>query len=288
MPVLYVLAGIVALFVILFSIRVSVIIDYSDKTVVTLKYLFLKIPLVDTSKPEKEKKEKKKKKDKKSKDNKTEEATASEDTATAVENTSEGASQATAEATEASTEKAKPEKKQGNSLLKQLYIDEGYEGIEKMLRAVGNALGKFFGKLYKTLVFDELYITMITVGSDAADTAIKHGKLCAWAFPVLGKLVSTSKVKKYDFDFSPDFLGKKSEAEAYIRLHVIPIHITNAAVALAFKLVFKVLFKILFAKKKSDKSKMVKSAVEEVLNSPDTAVEDTKNKTNINKDGASS
>ena len=38
-----------------------VIIDYSDKTVVTLKYLFLKIPLVDTSKPEKEKKEKKKK-----------------------------------------------------------------------------------------------------------------------------------------------------------------------------------------------------------------------------------
>ena len=157
-----------------------------------------------------------------------------------------------------------------------------------MLRAVGNALGKFFGKLYKTLVFDELYITMITVGSDAADTAIKHGKLCAWAFPVVGKLVSTSKVKKYDFDFSPDFLGKKSEAEAYIRLHVTPIHITNAAVALAFKLVFKVLFKILFAKKKSDKSKTVKSAVEEVLNSPDTAVEDTKNKTNINKEGASS
>ena len=129
---------------------------------------------------------------------------------------------------------------------------------------------------------------MITVGSDAADTAIKHGKLCAWAFPVLGKLVSTSKVKKYDFDFSPDFLGKKSEAEAYIRLHVTPIHITNAIVVLAVRLVFKVLFKILFAKKKSDKSKLVKSAVEEVLNNPDTAAENTKNKTNIDKDGASS
>ncbi len=285
MTVLYVLAGIVALFVILFSLRVSLIIDYSDKTVVTLKYLFLKIPLVDTSKPEKEKKEKKKKKDKKAKENKTEntveEATESADTATdGVDATTEGS--------EPTNEKAKPEKKQGNSLLKQLYLDEGYEGIEKMLRAVGNSLGKFFGKLYKTLVFDELYITMITVGSDAADTAIKHGKLCAWAFPVLGKLVSTSKVKKYDFDFSPDFLGKKSQAEAYIRLHVTPIHITNATVALAFKLVFKVLFKILFAKKKSDKSKTVKSAVEEVLNSPDTAVEDTKNTTNINKDGASS
>lgn len=285
MPVLYVLAGIVALFVILFSLRVSLIIDYSDKTVVTLKYLFLKIPLVDTSKPEKEKKEKKKKKDKTTKDDKTEDTT---DATTTGEVTVTESAETTTGGTTAETKKAKPQKKQGNSLLKQLYLDEGYEGIEKMLRAVGNSLGKFFGKLYKTLVFDELYITMITVGSDAADTAIKHGKLCAWAFPVLGKLVSTSKVKKYDFDFSPDFLGKKSQAEAYIRLHVTPIHITNAAIALAFKLVFKVLFKILFAKKKSDKTKLVKSAVEEVLNTPDTAVDNTKNKTNINKDGASS
>lgn len=276
MPVLYVLAGIVALFVILFSLRVSLIIDYSDKTVVTLKYLFIKIPLVDTSKPEKEKKEKKKKKDKKT-DEKPQETNAE---------TVETATQENGAQTD--SEKAPTKNKQGNSLLKQLYIDEGYDGIEKMLRALGNSLGTFFGKLYKTLVFDELYITMITVGKDAADTAIKHGKLCAWAFPVLGKLVSTSKVKKYDFDFSPDFLGKKSQAEAYIRLHVTPIHITNATVALAFKLVFKVLFKILFAKKKSDKSKVVKSAVEEVLNTPDTAVDNTKNKTNINKDGASS
>lgn len=285
MPVLYVLGGIVALFVILFSLRVSLIIDYSDKTVVTLKYLFIKIPLVDTSKPEKEKKEKKKKKDKKTEENKSEDAV---DSTTDGEITAtEGEKNTTADS-EASTEKTKPAKKQGNSLLKQLYIDEGYDGIEKMLRAVGNSLGKFFGKLYKTLVFDELYITMITVGSDAADTAIKHGKLCAWAFPVLGKLVSTSKVKKYDFDFSPDFLGKKSQAEAYIRLHVTPIHITNAVVVLAVRLVFKVLFKILFAKKKSDKSKLVKSAVEEVLNNPDTVAENTKNKTNIDKDGASS
>ncbi|MBO5066394.1 MAG: hypothetical protein J6D06_09800 [Clostridia bacterium] len=286
MPVLYVLAGIVALFVILFSLRVSLIIDYSDKTVVTLKYLFLKIPLVDTSKPEKEKKEKKKKTDKK-KDTETDTKTDENKTADATVSATDGEEAAT-DGTSTATETAKPEKNQGNSLLKQLYIDEGYDGIEKMLRAVGNSLGKFFGKLYKTLVFDELYITMITVGSDAADTAIKHGKLCAWAFPVLGKLVSTSKVKKYDFDFSPDFLGKKSQAEAYIRLHVTPIHITNAVIALAVKLVFKVLFKILFAKKKSDKSKTVKSAVAEVLNSPDTAAEDTKNKININKDGASS
>ena len=148
--------------------------------------------------------------------------------------------------------------------------------------------GGFFGKLYKTFTIDELYITMVTVGGDAADTAIKHGKLCSWLYPVLGKLVSTCKVKKYDFDISPDFLATKSKASAYIKLHVTPIHITNGVVVLAFQLLFKVLFKILFAKKKSDKSKAVKTAAEEILETSSATADDTENKTNINKDGASS
>ena len=59
MPFLYALIGIVVVVFILFSINLSFIIDYSDKTVVTLKYLFLKFTLVDTSKPKKEKKKKK-------------------------------------------------------------------------------------------------------------------------------------------------------------------------------------------------------------------------------------
>ncbi len=257
MPVLIALACIVLFIIILFSVNLSFIIDYSDKTVVTLKYLFLKIPLVDTSKPKKEKKKKKKPK----KDEKKEEEEEKEDTS--------------------------KEEKKGNSLIKQLYLDQGYEGIEKMLKAVGDSLGGFFGKLYKTLVFDELYITMITAGGDAADTAIKHGKLCSWLFPVLGKLVSTSKVKKYDFDISPDFLATKSEAYVYVRLHITPIRVTNATIVLALQLVFKVLFKVLFAKQKSDKSKSVKSAAKEVLENSDAEVEIAKNKRNINKDGAS-
>lgn len=266
MPVLYALAGIVLLFVILFSIRLSVIIDYSDETVVTLKYLFFKIPLVDTSKPEKEKKPKKEKKKK--------EKSAEEE--------------APAEEKAPVEEKAKPkEKTQGNSLIKQLYLDHGYDGLVKMIRAVGESLGGLFGKLYKTLVFDEFYLTMVTAGSDAADTAIKHGKLCAEIYPVLGKLVSTGKVKKYDFDISPDFLATKSKAEAYVRLHVTPIQITNAVVVLAVQLLFKVLFKILFSKKKSDKSKKVIPEALATETVGEATVENTNDKTNINKDGAS-
>lgn len=257
MPFLYALIGIVIIVFILFSINLSFIIDYSDKTVVTLKYLFLKFTLVDTSKPKKEKKKKKKKKGDESEESDTDE---------------EG------------KEKGKPK---GNSLIKQLYLDQGYDGIERMLRAVGKSLGSFFGSLYKNLVVDELYITMITAGSDAADTAIKHGKLCSWLFPVLGKFVSTCKVKKYDFDISPDFLATKSEAYVYAKLHVTPHVVLYAVLALVVRLVFKVLIKVIFSKQKSDKSKSVKSAAKEVIENSGAEVKNTKNKRNINKDGAS-
>ena len=257
MPFLYALIGIVVVVFILFSINLSFIIDYSDKTVVTLKYLFLKFTLVDTSKPKKEKKKKKKKKGDESEESDTDE---------------EG------------KEKGKPK---GNSLIKQLYLDQGYDGIERMLRAVGKSLGSFFGSLYKNLVVDELYITMITAGSDAADTAIKHGKLCSWLFPVLGKFVSTCKVKNYDFDISPDFLATKSEAYVYAKLHVTPLVVLYAVLTLVVRLVFKVLIKVIFSKQKSDKSKSVKSAAKEVIENSGAEVKNTKNKRNINKDGAS-
>lgn len=257
MPFLYALIGIVVVVFILFSINLSFIIDYSDKTVVTLKYLFLKFTLVDTSKPKKEKKKKKKKKGDESEESDTDE---------------EG------------KEKGKPK---GNGLIKQLYLDQGYDGIERMLRAVGKSLGSFFGSLYKNLVVDELYITMITAGSDAADTAIKHGKLCSWLFPVLGKFVSTCKVKNYDFDISPDFLATKSEAYVYAKLHFTPFVVVYAVLALVVRLVFKVLIKVIFSKQKSDKSKSVKSAAKEVIENSEAEVKNTNNKRNINKDGAS-
>lgn len=279
MPVLYTLLGIILFFVIVFSLKVTVIVDYGEKTIVKLRYLFITIPIVDTSKEKKEKKPKKEKKtkeDKKSqKDkNKGEETVAVDgDVTETTENTE------TVEPTKDEKNKKEKPQKQGNSLIKQLYLDHGYEGLEKMLRDLGSSLGGFFGKIYKTFTIDELYIKMVTAGGDAADTAIKHGKLCAWLYPVLGKLISTCKVKKYDFDISPDFLAPKSTASAFVRFHLRPIKITNGAVVLALQLAFKILFKILFSKKKSDKSKKTPKAVaKEIINSEATAESENINK----------
>lgn len=192
MTALYIILGIILFFVILFSFKVSVILEMTDKNKVTLKYLFLKFTLYDSSKPEKEKKPKKEKK-------KTEEPQQEQVTeeATPTENTTDN---------------------KGNNLFKQIYIEQGYDGIVKMLVAVKESLGSFFGKLYKTFTINEFYLTMHVTGSDAADTAIKYGKLSSWLFPTLGKVASTCKMKKYDIDISPDFLGVKNEADLYLNV----------------------------------------------------------------------
>ena len=249
MTVLYVLLGIVLLLVLLLSFHLGVTVDYGETTVVTLKYLFLNIPIIDTGKPKKDKKPKKEK----------------------------------------NKDKPKPEKNGG--LFKQIYNDQGYDGLVKILGNVCRSLNGFFGKLYKTFTIDELYINMITAGADAADTAVRFGKLSGWLFPTLGKLVSTCKVKKYDFDIKPDFLAKKSEGSAYVRFHVTPIKVTNAVVVLVFQLLFKVVFKLLSSITKSPKPNSKQNT--KVTNSNDKGAKPQSNEVNkinnnkLSKDGAS-
>ena len=139
-----------------------------------------------------------------------------------------------------------------------------------MLLALKNSLGSFFSKLYKTFTINEFYLTMHVSGSDAADTAIKYGKLASWLFPALGKIASTCKMKKYDVDISPDFLATKNQADLYLSVSVVPLRITNAAIVLAVQLVFKVLLKILFANNKAKKSVNIKDVSAETV-SADTA-----------------
>ncbi len=206
----------------MFSFKVSVIVEMNEYNKITIKYLFFKFILADSSKPKAEKP----KKEKKPKDEKE----------------------------ETSPEPEKEKSQRGNSLFKQLYIDNGYDGIVKMLSNVKASLGTFFGKLYKTVTVRELYLTMRVTGSDAADTAIKYGKLSSWLFPLLGKVASTCKMKKYNVDVSPDFIGVKNEAELYLNVSIVPIRITNAAIVLLLQLAFKIVFKVLFANNNAKKS----------------------------------
>ena len=224
MIVLYILLAIIVLIAAVLSIKVSLIADYSKSFCLKVKYLFLEIPVYPTD----GKKEKKPKKAQK------------------------------AEKEPAAEEKQKKEKG-GNNPLKTFMNNEGVSGVIGLINDTARIIGGFFGSIFRHVVFDELFLTIVVGGRDAADTAIKYGRVSASVFPPLGYICSHAKVKEYDADVSPDFLAEVSEAEFHFKISFRPIFLVGAVMVLAVKMLFKVVFKLLFSKPESSDNNINKN-----------------------------
>lgn len=201
--------GIIAFFVLLLSIPVHVYFTYSDKIYLTVKYLFIKLDLlpVGEKKPKKEKKEKPKKEEKPKEEEK----------------------------------QPKPKK----TSLMDMVKANGYDGMMNLLSELKRILSGWGGKVFRSVVFDEIEI-YVTVGTgDSASTAIEYGKVCQKVYPLVAFLCSNNVVKRYDCSVDPDFLANHSEGEANVELHMCVRKVINATIAMAVRLVFKVLLKFL-------------------------------------------
>ena len=290
MPILYTLLGIVLLIVLLFSVRIHMTIDYGQTLRAELRWLFLRYPLYPVpekrrvKKKEKEKKKALKEEAKKVKDEAKkakEEAIRAKKEAPAEAAETETAKEAPAEAavTEAAAdavqetpkeevkeEKKDAPKKKKDNILVSFYERQGIGGVMGLLRRTLDGLGGFFGRLWRTITVHELYVDMTVAGSDAAQAAIRYGKLCGTFYPMLGEILSKMRVRKYDATLVPDFLAPKSSAALYCRLSVKPIAITNATVILLVQLLLKVLVKLYKGskdkKKKTQKSETKKGITE--------------------------
>lgn len=111
------------------------------------------------------------------------------------------------------------------------------------------------GRIYRAFVIENLKLLLkVSSGDDAAQNAIKYGKVCSAVYPSMGFICSNMKVKKYEVNVVPDFISQENKAQFALSLSVRPIKLTNAAVVLAFRLLFKVLLKLLKGSKKKNKS----------------------------------
>lgn len=214
---LCVIFGIVGFFLLVLSVPVHVDFTYSDKIYLTVRYLFIKLNLLPTGekKPKKEKPVKEKPKEEKPKE-----------------------------------EKPKKNKTSPWDMIKA----NGYDGMMNLLSELMRILSGWGGKIFRSVVFDdiELYITVGT--GDSASTAIEYGKACQKVYPLMGFLCSNNVVKKYDCNVEPDFLANHGEGEAYVSFHLCVRKILNASIAMAVRLVFKVLLKFLKGAKAGAKS----------------------------------
>lgn len=214
MTALYIILGIIAFFVILLSIRLCVTVHYEDDVELSLKWLFLNIKIL----PKNEDKEKKKKEPKPKKEKKPKE--------------------------ESEIIKESKKKKQDNMFVR-FYRNRGVAGVVQLLKDTAVAVGGMFKRIGRAFLFEELFISLTVGAGDSAETAIKYGKTCSAAFPAMGLIVSTMRVKKYSIDINPDFLNGTNTAKLHTKISVRPIKLINAVIIVAFELLFKVVVKLL-------------------------------------------
>lgn len=228
MAALYIILGIIALIVILFSIKVSVTAEYADSFSLDVQWLFIKAHIFPQTEEQKAKKAAKKaKKEEKKKKKKPEEEKKEED---------------------------KPSEPKKN-IFKEFYENQGFGATVELIQTAAAQLGGFMGSIYRAFVIENLKLLLkVSSGDDAAQNAIKYGKVCSAVYPSMGFICSNMKVKKYEANVVPDFISQENKAQFALSLSVRPIKLTNAVVVLAFRLLFKVLLKLLKGSKKKNKS----------------------------------
>ncbi len=215
MTALYVVLGIIAFFLIILSVKVKVTVHYEDDIAVSVGWLFLKFNILPQKEKQKKPKKEKKKKEKKEKPK------------------------------EESEIVPEPKKKKQDNMFVRFYRNRGVNGVVELLKDAARAVGGMFKRIGRAFLFEELYISLTVGGGDSAETAIKYGKVCSGAFPAMGLIVNSMRIRKYNLEINPDFIFGKTEARLHTKISFRPISFINAVIIVAFELLFKVVIKLL-------------------------------------------
>ena len=227
MTALYIILGIIALIVILCSVKVKITAEYGEAFSLDVQWLFIKLHIFPQTEEQKAKREAKKAKKEEKKKKKPEEEKKEED---------------------------KPSEPKKN-IFKEFYENQGFGATVELIQTAAAQLGGFMGSIYRAFVIENLKLLLkVSSGDDAAQNAIKYGKVCSAVYPSMGFICLNMKVKKYEVNVVPDFISQENKAQFALSLSVRPIKLTNAVVVLAFRLLFKVLLKLLKGSKKKNKS----------------------------------
>ena len=227
MTALYIILGIIALIVILCSVKVKITAEYGEAFSLDVQWLFIKLHIFPQTEEQKAKREAKKAKKEEKKKKKPEEEKKEED---------------------------KPSEPKKN-IFKEFYENQGFGATVELIQTAAAQLGGFMGSIYRAFVIENLKLLLkVSSGDDAAQNAIKYGKVCSAVYPSMGFICSNMQVKKYEVNVVPDFISQENKAQFALSLSVRPIKLTNAVVVLAFRLLFKVLLKLLKGSKKKNKS----------------------------------
>ena len=217
---LFIVLGIILFFVILLSIPVFVNFEYTDAVRLSVQWLFVKIKLYPNDKPKKEKPKEEEKPEEEPKEE------------------------------EKKEEKEKPAKPKKENFIKTFYNNQGVGGIIELVKNCAAALGKFSKGFLRSIYITKLRIGISVTEGDAAQTAIKYGKICSEIYPPLGYICSSCHVKNYKVNIVADYIGEKTTGEFETKVGFVPRRIINSGIGLVFRLAGQLL-KVVFTNIKS-------------------------------------
>lgn len=179
----WIIVGAIFVVILLLSLgRVTVIFDYKDDLILTVKYLFIPIMKIPADKPKKEKKPKKAKKSSK----KTTEPENSEKT------------------------EEKPKKK------------PALADILEVAKLAVNSVGKPLKKIIKRTIIAHLSLNISVGGEDAAKTAISFGATNFAVGSALGWLDTFFTLKKPDdINITADFASEETKIDCYCEIKLV-------------------------------------------------------------------
>lgn len=239
----WMILAILAIVIAALFVKIRIVADYGEEKKVSVRWLFLNIPVFPMKKKQKMKKSQKG--DTAADEQQVEpEPVKTEEPATPAQPQSTDQQPAADVAEIATATNAA----QGKPNILNIFMDSngGVEGIILLIKELFSYLGSFFGGTLHAFVVDELMVDMTVTKNDAAQTAIYYGQLCSTVFPMLGAFVTKYKVRKYDFNITPDFLARKSTAEMHISFWFRPARLIGEVLLLVGRLVFKFGFKVAF------------------------------------------
>lgn len=169
MAALYIILGIIALIIILFSIKVSVTAEYADSFSLDVQWLFIKLHIFPQTEEQKAKREAKRQRKKKKEEKE--------------------------KARGRKKEEDKPSEPKKN-IFKEFYENQGFGATVELIQTAAAQLGGFMGSIYRAFVIENLKLLLkVSSGDDAAQNAIKYGKVCSAVYPSMGFICSNMKVK---------------------------------------------------------------------------------------------
>lgn len=110
------------------------------------------------------------------------------------------------------TVESKPAEKKPN-FIKKIIEDDGIVGLMLLVSNLLQTAGSAINTLIKGLHIYSLYVKMIIGGGDASDIAQKYGSICGMYYPIKGFILNGMKVDQYDDFIQPDFIAPSSEYE---------------------------------------------------------------------------